>query len=143
MDDARQLVARSTEVAHRQGATSDSNRFMTESVGLPASRAVIAFSEERYDDVLNELMPIRSTFNRFGGSHAQRDVLQRTIVEAAIRSGNARLAGALLRERLSARGSSVYSWSRYAHVLLSSGDTGGAMSAEQQATLWRERFAAA
>jgi hypothetical protein len=143
MDHARQLVARSTEVAHRPTTASDSNRWMTESVGLPACRAVIAFSEQRYDDVLNELMPIRPTLNRFGGSHAQRDVLQRTIVEAAIRSGNSLLARALLRERLSVRGSSVYSWSRYAQVLRDSGDESGATTAEQQATLWRERFAAA
>jgi hypothetical protein len=115
---------------------------MTESVGLPACRAVLAFSEQRYDDVLNELTPIRSTFNRFGGSHAQRDVLQRTIVESAIRTGNSLLARALLRERLSMRGSSVYSWSRYAQVLRGDGDEAGATTAEQQATMWRERFAA-
>ena len=142
MDEARQLVARSAEVAQRPSTGSDSNRWMTESVGLPACRAVVAFSEERYDDVLNELTPIRSTFNRFGGSHAQRDVLQRTIVEAAIRSGNSLLARALLRERLSVRGSSVYSWSRYAEVLRENGDAAGATTAEQQATRWRERFAA-
>ena len=142
MDEARQLVARSTDVVQRPSVASDSNRWMTEAVGLPACRAVIAFSEERYDDVLNELIPIRSTFNRFGGSHAQRDVLQRTIVESAIRSGNSLLARALLRERLSARGSSVYSWSRYAAILRDAGDQTGASTAEAQATLWRERFAA-
>jgi hypothetical protein len=142
MDEARQLLARSTEVAQRPATPSDSNRWMTESVGLPACRAVLAFSEQRYDDVLNELTPIRSTFNRFGGSHAQRDVLQRTIVESAIRTGNSLLARALLRERLSVRGSSVYSWSRYAQVLRNDGDQTGAARAEQQAITWRERFAA-
>jgi tetratricopeptide (TPR) repeat protein len=143
VEDARQLVARSTQVVQRPPAAADSNRWMTESVGLPASRAVIAFSEQRYDDVLNELTPIRSTFNRFGGSHAQRDALQRTIVEAALRSGNLSLARALLRERLSVRGSSVYSWSRYAQVLHQSGDESGAAEANRQANSWRERFAAA
>ena len=143
VDEARQLVARSNDVVRRPHAESDSNRWMTESVGLPACRAVIAFREERYDDVLNELTPIRATFNRFGGSHAQRDALQRTIVEAAIRSGNTVLAGALLRERLSVRGSSVYSWSRYAQVLRDSGDEAGAAAAARQAAQWQERFAAA
>jgi tetratricopeptide (TPR) repeat protein len=142
MDDARRMVARVTEVAQRPSTASDSNRFMTVSVGLPACRAAVAFGEERYDDVVNELMPIRSTFNRFGGSHAQRDVLQRTIVESAIRNGNSALALALLRERLSVRGSSVYGWSRYAQVLRDRGDHQGATNAEQQATSWRERFAA-
>ena len=75
--------------------------------------------------------------------YAQRDVLQRLIVEAAIRSGNSLLARALLRECLSVRGWRVYSWSWYAQVLRDVGGQTGATTAEQQATMWRERFAAA
>ncbi len=38
--------------------------------------------------------------NTFGGSHAQRDVIDWTLTEAAIRGGERRLAEALANERL-------------------------------------------
>jgi hypothetical protein len=49
------------------------------------------------------LRPIRSIAARFGGSHAQRDVLDLTLIEAALRSGNAALAAALAAERIDTR----------------------------------------
>jgi hypothetical protein len=49
------------------------------------------------------LRSIRSTANRFGGSHAQRDVLDLTLVEAALRAQDAPLARALAAERLALR----------------------------------------
>ena len=63
-----------------------SNATMTAEIGLPACRAVVAFAESRHDDVVAELMPIRRVLQRFGGSHAQRDALQRTLLESALRS---------------------------------------------------------
>ena len=47
-----------------------SNVMMTAEVGLPASPAAIAFTEGRYADVVAQLLPIRTRFNTFGGSHA-------------------------------------------------------------------------
>jgi hypothetical protein len=38
--------------------------------------------------------------NRFGGSHAQRDVIDWTLTEAAVRGGMRNLAEALANERL-------------------------------------------
>ena len=46
-------------------------------------------------------MPLRGKANRFGGSHAQRDIFSWTLTEAAIRSGDGALADALVAERLS------------------------------------------
>ena len=70
---------------------------------MPAAQSIVAFAEGRYDDVVDLLLPVRRALHRFGGSHAQRDAMQRTLVESAIRSGQHQLAGALLRERLSLR----------------------------------------
>ena len=80
----------------RRAATTatGTNRMMTAEVGLPASRAVIAHAEERFGDVVAELLPIRRQMHWFGGSHAQRDVLQRTSLDAAIRDGQLDLARA-------------------------------------------------
>ncbi|MFP5255311.1 MAG: tetratricopeptide repeat protein [Acidimicrobiia bacterium] len=106
MDDARRVVDRlEAYVAQGEGA---SNLAMTADVGLPTSRAVVAFAEGRWDDVVAELAPRRRWFNRFGGSHAQRDVLQRTLLEAAIRGDQHDLARALVSERLAVRPSSAY-----------------------------------
>jgi hypothetical protein len=46
------------------------------------------------------LRPLRAIANRFGGSHAQRDVLDLTLIEAALRSGQPALARALVAERV-------------------------------------------
>ena len=140
--DARAVVDRLERyVASAPSRTS--NVVMTSEVGLPACRAVVAFAEERYDDVVDTLMPIRRTLQRFGGSHAQRDVLQRTLLDAAVRSGRADLAEALVSERLAVRGTSVYALGRWAELLRARGDTAAAAWADADAATHRSRFAAA
>lgn len=92
------------------------NLAMTAEVALPASRAVVAVAEGRWDDVVAELAPRRRRFHRFGGSHAQRDVLQRTLLEAAIRGGRHDLARALVSERLAVRPTSAYAAAQLARL---------------------------
>jgi hypothetical protein len=46
---------------------------------------------------------VRDHAARFGGSHAQRDVVTLTLIEAAIRAGQSALARHYLGERLTAR----------------------------------------
>jgi hypothetical protein len=72
---------------------------MARDVGVPAAQAMIAFAEQRYDDVIDALYPIRSIANRFGGSNAQRDILTQTLIESALRSDNMMLANNLISER--------------------------------------------
>jgi hypothetical protein len=88
------------------------NRVVTAVAGLPAARAMLAFGEERHGDVIELLMPVRRTLHRFGGSHAQRDAMQRTLIESAMRSGRNDLAEALLRERLSVRPTGEFALTR-------------------------------
>ena len=47
----------------------------------------------------NCLRPMRPIAHRFGGSHAQRDVIDLTLIEAARLDGQGLLADALQRER--------------------------------------------
>ncbi len=117
LDEARDVVDDLTRYVASTPAHTQSNAMMAAEVGLPASRAVIAFTEGRHDDVVDELWPIRARFQRFGGSHAQRDLLQRTLTDSAIRSGQLELARALLNERLSQRDTSIYGLRRQASVL--------------------------
>jgi hypothetical protein len=73
-------------------------------VGDAATRAIRAFAEGEYAETVRLLRPMRNHAHRFGGSHAQRDVIDLTLIEAAVRAGQRNLAEALLAERADARG---------------------------------------
>ena len=77
----------------------DDNAKFTEEVGHPVAKAIDAFGQGRYPDVNAILRPVRNIAARFGGSHAQRDVLDLTMIEAALRAGDESLAHALTAER--------------------------------------------
>jgi tetratricopeptide (TPR) repeat protein len=128
---AEKVAERLASYVHADG--DGTNVTMTAEVGLPATRAVVRFAQGRYDDAVQELLPIRRTLQRFGGSHAQRDVLQRTLLEAAIRGGQTDLARSLTAERLTARATSTYGWLQRARVLTATGDTAGAEAAGRHA----------
>jgi tetratricopeptide (TPR) repeat protein len=76
------------------------NRMMTHDVGLPVCRAIRAFGRGQYAGAIAELESVRDVASRFGGSHAQRDVLTLTLIEAAIRSGRSATARHYIAERL-------------------------------------------
>ena len=73
---------------------------MAADVGVAACGAIIAFAEQRYSDVIEQLSPIRTVAHRFGGSHAQRDILTQTLIESAVRGENYPLAKNLIGERM-------------------------------------------
>ncbi len=68
-------------------------------IGLPLVRGFTEFSREQYQSCVETLHPVRFIANNFGGSHAQRDVIDWTLTEAALRSGNSDVATALAHER--------------------------------------------
>ncbi len=84
----------------RAAGGDDTNAAMTREVGLPLVRAVAAYGRGRYDEAIELILPVRDIAHRFGGSHAQRDVLTLTLIEAARRAGRASLARHVLAERL-------------------------------------------
>jgi hypothetical protein len=51
---------------------------------------------------------VRTRLHEFGGSHAQRDVWQRTLLEAAVRGGQHHLAERLASERVTVAPGSTY-----------------------------------
>lgn len=76
------------------------NADFTREVGAPVTRAILAFGEGDYRETVRLLRPVRSQAERFGGSHAQRDLLDLTLIEAALRSDQQALAQALTAERI-------------------------------------------
>jgi hypothetical protein len=99
-DDATRLLA--TQERAALAIEGDNVMFLRE-VGYDATRAIHAFGAGRYGEAVQLLRRLRSKAHRFGGSHAQRDVLDLTLIEAAARDGQKLLADALRRER-AARG---------------------------------------
>jgi hypothetical protein len=95
-DDAVRLLA--TQERAALVAEGDNIQFLRD-VGYDATRAIHAFGSGRYGEAVRLLRPLRSYAHRFGGSHAQRDVIDLTLVEAAVRDGQQLLADALRRER--------------------------------------------
>jgi tetratricopeptide (TPR) repeat protein len=79
------------------------NVMMTRDVGLPVCKAIRAFGRQRYAETIRLIESVRDTAHRFGGSHAQRDVLTLTLIEAAIRSGQSKLAEHYIAERTVSR----------------------------------------
>jgi tetratricopeptide (TPR) repeat protein len=75
------------------------NAMMSRDVGLPVADALIAFDQGDYTTAIDLLTPVRLIAHRFGGSHAQRDVISLTLLEAALRGGRSNLAIALTAER--------------------------------------------
>jgi hypothetical protein len=84
-------------------ASAGDNAAFSSEVGLPAALAIQAFGRGDYAGVVRLLRPIRSSSHRFGGSHAQRDLLDLLLLEAAFRAGDTALARALANERSARR----------------------------------------
>ena len=78
------------------------NAVFTRKVGHPVVLAIKAFGDGNYAETLWRLRDVRNIANRFGGSHAQRDVIDLTLIEAALRSGQ-RARPALVYERAAVR----------------------------------------
>lgn len=97
--DAAQAVIQAQERALRGSAD---NAAFTREGGQAATLAIRAFAEGRYAQVVDLLRPVRHQAHRFGGSHAQRDLIDQTLIEAARRAGMTALWQALQHERSSA-----------------------------------------
>ena len=77
----------------------DDNAGFLRDVGLGATQAIQCFAMGRYAEAAELLRAVRPVAARFGGSHAQRDLLDLTLIAAAERAGDTQLADALRRER--------------------------------------------
>src|SRR5262245_27530353 len=72
-------------------------------VALPLIHGFRAFWRGQYAACVEGLHAARYIVNRFGGSHAQRDVIDWTLTEAAVRAELRDLAEALAHERLAVK----------------------------------------
>ncbi|MEP7303006.1 MAG: tetratricopeptide repeat protein [Caldimonas sp.] len=101
----------SLAAAARQGAW---NRAVSADIAAPLMDGLLAFGERRYADAAESIGPLRRRAARFGGSHAQRDLIDQTLLAAAARSGLRAAGRALLAERAAGKAGSPLSvwWAR-------------------------------
>ena len=72
-------------------------------VGIPVVEGLAAFHRGAYAEVVELLLPVRGDLWQIGGSHAQRDIVDWTLTEAALRAGQRDIALSLAHERLANR----------------------------------------
>ena len=70
---------------------------------LPLVQGIWAFAQGAYDEAIQCIEPIADQIVRIGGSNAQREVFEDTLLEAYLRAGRYAPAEALLRRRLGRR----------------------------------------
>ena len=100
----------------RAGAGNGTNAMMAREVGLPVAEALVDFAAGRHARAAAALASVHPVANRFGGSHAQRDVIHLTALEAAIRAGDRELARALAAQRLAQKPESPFNRAAFARA---------------------------
>ncbi|MCY3568432.1 MAG: hypothetical protein OXH38_07365 [Chloroflexi bacterium] len=83
-------------------------------VVAPVVEALAAFGQGDYEAAADGLAGVRDLIVTLGGSNAQRDVFEETLVEASLRAGRTEQALELLRERLDrgATARDLFRWGR-------------------------------
>jgi tetratricopeptide (TPR) repeat protein len=100
---AEAWVARCAERAMAADDARRSNHGMAREVGLPLMRALLAFARGDADAAADGLYAARGLAHRFGGSHAQRDLIDQTLLAAAALGSRAGLGRAMINERVMAK----------------------------------------
>lgn len=94
------LVQRTLAAMRRAAAGEGDNADVTRAAGLPLAEGFAAFGAGRHAEAVAKILDVRGIAQRFGGSHAQRDILTLTALHAALRGGLTGAAEALSAERL-------------------------------------------
>jgi len=96
---AESWLARCAQRAMAADDARRANHKMAREVGLPLMRALLALTRGDADGAADTLYPVRAVAQRFGGSHAQRDLIDQTLLAASARGSRRALGRALLNER--------------------------------------------
>jgi hypothetical protein len=100
---ADRWLARCAERAMQPEDARRANHAMAREVGLPLMRGLLAHTRGEHEAAAQALYPARRVAQRFGGSHAQRDLVDQTLLAACSAGQLHTLGRALLNERLMAK----------------------------------------
>jgi tetratricopeptide (TPR) repeat protein len=101
------LVERRLEAMRTTAANGVEAASLYRKVGIPIVEGLKAFHRGAYFEAVELLLPVRFDLWQIGGSYAQRDVMNWTLTEAAVRAGSRDVALSLAHERLATRPRSV------------------------------------
>ena len=90
-------------IVDNRGVKSGTNSRAIDQAGLELLEGFAAFADGDTAGACHRLVGIRPKAHVVGGSNAQRDVIEQTLIAAAARSGDFSLAQALLEERVRAK----------------------------------------
>jgi hypothetical protein len=93
----------------------DAHAIRAAEVALALAEAMVAFRAGDWDGCVDRMLPVRYEAVLIGGSHAQRDVFDQTLVTAALRGSRPALARALVAERKARHRGVPDAWSRAVH----------------------------
>ncbi len=94
------LVERRLEAMRETAASRIEAAALYRTVGIPVVEGLAAFHRGACAEAVELLLPVRVDLWQIGGSHAQRDVVDWTLTEAAVRAGQRDVALSLAHERL-------------------------------------------
>jgi hypothetical protein len=97
------LVERRLTAMRETAANGGEAAGLYRTVGIAVVEALSAFHRGAYAVAVELLLPVRIDLWQIGGSHAQRDVIDWTLTEAAVRSGQRDVALSLALEPLATR----------------------------------------
>ena len=100
---AERWVARCAERVLAAEEVRRDNHAMAREVGLPLMRGLLALARNEADAAVDAIYPVRQLAQRLGGSHAQRDLIDQTLLAAAARGQRSGPGRALLNERRMAK----------------------------------------
>ncbi|KAG7380403.1 Tetratricopeptide repeat protein 38 [Phytophthora pseudosyringae] len=101
-----------------------------EEVYKGACQGFQAYSEARFKDATEALLPVRGKLGLLGGTDVDQDVVEQLLIECASKCDDLRLAKLLLNERLSARPQSAQCWNTFSRVSAAMGDTSAVRDAQ-------------
>jgi hypothetical protein len=100
---AEHRIARCAERVMAGDDARRDNHIVARELGLPLARGLVAFARGEHDAAAECLYPLRAALPRWGGSHAQRDIVDQTLLAACARGSRKAMGHALLNERLLAK----------------------------------------
>lgn len=125
-DKARMML----DALHEYALTSaETTAQVTARVNGTLCEALFAFRQNDCARTVELMAPLRDEIHALGGSHAQRDLFEEVLVDAAQRAGRNTYARAVLSERTALRPANPWNWRRLAHTLEALGDIRGAAQA--------------
>jgi hypothetical protein len=119
--EAEAWIGRCAAQALAAEATRHANHALARDLGLPLMRGLLAQAQGEHRAAADALYAARDRAQRLGGSHAQRDLIELSLLAACVPTardaGHRRLGQALVRERLAAKPATPLT--RHWQVLLS------------------------